>query len=727
MGGCSSPTLVYTERNTPFAVLATARLLRAAINIKTDASLPKDAAPELIFDGGEKLVGTATILRFLARVSRTPDGYYGASPLAASQGDSWIDTSTALVPGLTLEPLAEAISAFLALRTYLVGHSLSLADVAVWGQLQATLQWDKLRKANPALAHLGRWYDHVGSTPALAAVAEALGPRRRFTTPKPTNPELGAAAGGGATGSFDIGLENAEMGKVVTRFPPEPSGYLHIGHAKAALINQHIADMYKGRMLVRFDDTNPSKEKDEYTQSIIADMQRLGLRYAGITYTSDYFEQLAECARRMIAKGYLYADDTPVEQMREERMAGTPSVRRDRPVSETTAIFEEMLVASEEGQRHCLRVKLDMSAPNKALRDPVAYRCNLEPHWRTGQKYKCYPTYDFACPFVDAIEGVTHALRTSEYKDREAQFYMILKLQQDVWPGLPHVTMWDYARLSFIYTVLSKRKLTWFVENGIVDGWDDPRMPTVQGIMRRGLKMEALKEFMLGQGASKNMTYQEWDKIWTINKKLIDPVCPRHTAVEQSNRVLVTLSNGPASPETMSVPKHAKYPPAGEKIQTRTNRIWWDQADAAVVAEGEEVTLMGWGNAIVRKISKREDDTVQSIEAELHLEGDFKKTKLKLTWLADIPELVPLELHHLGYLINKKRLEEDDIFEECVNRNSRTITAAAGDANMAQLQKGDIIQLERKGYFIVDAGVEHGGSVVLLNIPDGRTKNMPGA
>lgn len=148
----------------------------------------------------EKLVGTATILRFLARVSRTPDGYYGASPLAASQVDSWIDTSTALVPGLTLEPLAEAISAFLALRTYLVGHSLSLADVAVWGQLQATLQWDKLRKANPALAHLGRWYDHVGTTPALAAVAEALGPRRRFTTPKPTNPELGAAAGGGGAG-----------------------------------------------------------------------------------------------------------------------------------------------------------------------------------------------------------------------------------------------------------------------------------------------------------------------------------------------------------------------------------------------------------------------------------------------------------------------------------------------------------------------------------------------
>lgn len=527
--------------------------------------------------------------------------------------DAWIDRAGSLVPGLGLEPIAEAVSAYLAPRTYLVGRSLTLADVAVWGSLQATLQWDKLRKGNQKLVNLGRWYDFVGATPALAAVADALGPRRRFTTPR--NPELGAAAGGGATGSFDIGLQDAEMGKVVTRFPPEPSGYLHIGHAKAALLNQHIADMYRGRLLVRFDDTNPSKERDEYTQSIVADMARLGLRYERITYTSDYFEQLADCAQRMIGAGYLYADDTPVERMREERMAGTPSARRERPVAETTAIFQEMLAGTEEGQRHCLRVKLDMSAANKALRDPVVYRCNLQPHWRTGERHKCYPTYDFACPFVDALEGVTHALRTSEYKDREAQFYQILELQQKVWQGLPNVFIWDYARLAFIYTVLSKRKLTWFVDNGIVDGWDDPRMPTVQGIMRRGLRIEALREFILGQGASKNMTYQEWDKIWTINKKLIDPVCPRHTAVETQNKVLVTLTNGPAELQSVTVPKHAKYAAAGNKIQQRSDRIWWDQADAAAVSEGEEVTLMGWGNAIVRAITKAADGTVEGITA----------------------------------------------------------------------------------------------------------------
>lgn len=181
---------------------------------------------------------------------------------------------------------------------------------------------------------------------------------------------------------------------------------------------------------------------------------------------------------------------------------------------------------------------------------------------------QCYPTYDFACPFVDAYEGVTHALRTSEYSDREAQFYWILKLQQQVWPELPDVVIWDYARLSFVYTVLSKRKLTWFVQNGVVKGWDDPRMPTVQGILRRGLKLEALREFMLTQGASKNITLQEWDKIWTINKKMIDPVCPRHTAVETVAKVPVTLAGAPE--EAVEVPKHAKYPPAGMKTQLRS-------------------------------------------------------------------------------------------------------------------------------------------------------------
>jgi len=532
------------------------------------------------------------------------------------------------------------------------------------------MQWLKIRKSFP---HLSRWFEFVSSLPAPADVAEQFGRKPRAA------PDMVGALGSASSankactdtgGSFDIDLPGTEEGKVVTRFPPEPSGYLHIGHAKAALLNQEIANRFKGRMLVRFDDTNPSKEKDEYVDNIINDIKRLGLVFENITYTSDYFPQLVDLAERLIRAGHVYADDTPVDQMREERMQGIPSSRRERSVEDNLRVWTEMQAGSEEGKANCLRIKLDMSAANKALRDPVCYRCNPTHHWRTGHTYKCYPTYDFACPFVDAFEGVTHALRTSEYKDREAQFYWILKLQQSVWPDLPYVHMWDYARLSFIYTVLSKRKLTWFVDNGIVNGWDDPRMPTVQGMLRRGLQVQALREFILSQGASKNVTYQEWDKIWTINKKIIDPVCPRHTAIATEGRVPVNLSGAP-SEEIVDVPRHQKNSSVGMKKQLRSGSLWLDQADAVLLSDGEEVTLMAWGNVIIDRVHREvAGGPVTGVDAHLHLEGDFRKTKLKLTWLADSTELPLLELNHLGYLITKRKLEEEDKFEDYVNHES---------------------------------------------------------
>ncbi|KAL4439440.1 hypothetical protein ABPG77_008769 [Micractinium sp. CCAP 211/92] len=713
------------------AAVAAAKLAGLAIDAQPDPKLSAKDAAKLIFPGGEELAGVPSILRYIGRAAQPAHALYGADALTACQVDQWLDISQTLVPGSGFEAACASVDAFLSLRTFLVGYGPTLADVACWAQLQLTLQWDRLKKGG-AVAHLARWYEFMNSIPELAAAAEAYGLKRRSAPAKhasAADAELAKAKGGGDTGSFDVGLKDAQMGKVVTRFPPEPSGYLHIGHAKAALLNQHFADMYKGRLLVRFDDTNPSKEKDEFVENIIADIQRLGLRFEKISYTSDYFPQLKECGERMIKAGMLYADDTPVEQMREERMVGTESRCRGRSVEENLRLWGEMFAGSEEGLKNCMRVKLDMSAANKALRDPVAFRCNLTHHWRTGHTYKCYPTYDFACPFVDAYEGVTHALRTSEYKDREAQFYMILKLQQQVWPELPHVHIWDYARLSFVYTVLSKRKLTWFVQNGIVDGWTDPRMPTVQGMLRRGLQLEALKEFILSQGASKNVTYQEWDKIWSINKRVIDPVCPRHTAVETDGRVPVTLSNGPATAEFVEMPRHAKHPPAGTKQQMRSSSIWIDQADAQAIAEGEEVTLMGWGNCIMRRVHKDGSGVVTGIDGELHLEGDFKKTKLKLTWLAQSDDCPAMELQHFGYLVTKRKLEEEDSFEDHVNRHSKTVTLAVGDANMRSLKQGEVIQLERKGYFIVDVPFspeQPQQPMVLFNIPDGRAKNMPG-
>ncbi|WPT11556.1 Glutamate--tRNA ligase, cytoplasmic [Picochlorum sp. SENEW3] len=709
--------LCHPKDAPPCGILAAADVLHLDLAKKEDEKLKKTI--EFRFDAsGEVLEGLCSCMKYIARSSGivAETGLYGRSPLAACQIDSFLDFAEKhVVPGTGLDAACASMDVYLSCRTYFVGHELTLADIAIWGQLMAAPQAQRMRQT---YHHVDRWFSHIDSLPAMKALAETYAPKKK----KAEKSKGVKVTKGDAGDPFAIKLPNIVDGAVVTRFPPEPSGYLHIGHAKAALINQEIADRYHGVMRMRFDDTNPSKEKDEFVENIIEDCKRLKLRYQKITYTSDYFPQLFECADRMIKAGLLYADDTPVEQMREERMHGVESKRRNRPIEETQRIFKEMIAGSEEGVANCLRVKLDMSNPNKALRDPVCFRCNDGHHWRTGYTYKCYPTYDFACPFVDAYEGVTHALRTSEYRDREAQFYMILKLQQSVWPELPHVTMWDYARISFVYTVLSKRKLTWFVTEGIVDGWDDPRMPTVQGILRRGLQIEALREFMLTQGASKNITYQEWDKIWAMNKKYIDPVCPRHTAVIKKDRVTVSLSG--AAAETVEVPKHLKYPPAGMKKQIRTDRILIDYDDACLLSEGEEVTLMGWGNAIINTIH-RENDTITSIDARLHLQGDFKKTKLKLTWLADTSDVCPLQLEHYGYLITKKKLEEDDTFEDCVNRNSKHVIQALGDVNMRDLKKGDILQLERKGYYIVDsvpADISPDNPVILFDIPDGKAK-----
>lgn len=290
--------------------------------------------------------------------------------------------------------------------------------------------------------------------------------------------------------------------------------------------------------------------------------------------------------------------------------------------------------------------------------------------------------------------------------------------------GMRKVHIWDYSRLNFVYTTLSKRKLQWFVDQGHVERWDDPRFPTVQGMKRRGLQIEALKEFILMQGASRNVNLMEWEKLWTLNKRVIDPVCPRHVAVVDQGRVLLTLLNGPATPEVVSVPRHKKHPPAGTKSTTRMSQIWLEQIDAALLKVGEEITLMDWGNCIVKKVDIDQNGGVIGIDAELHLEGSVKTTKLKLTWLPKIDELVPLTLVDFDYLITKKKVEEDDNFADLVNLNSEVRTITHGDANMRTLLKGDVLQLERKGYFIVDEPfVSAGSPMVLFSIPDGRTRS----
>ncbi|KAK4256210.1 hypothetical protein QN277_009106 [Acacia crassicarpa] len=516
--------------------------------------------------------------------------------------------------------------------------------------------------------------------------------------------------------SYSLSLPDAEVGKVRLRFAPEPSGYLHIGHAKAALLNKYFAARYQGQVILRFDDTNPAKESNEFVDNLLTDINTLGIKYETISYTSDYFDELMKMAEKLIREGKAYVDDTPRQEMQKHRMDGIQSKRRNNSVEENLKLWREMIDGTESGLQCCIRGKLDMQDLNKSLRDPVYYRCNPMPHHRIGSKYKVYPTYDFACPYVDAREGITHALRSSEYHDRNAQYY---RIQEDM--GMRRVNIYEFSRLNMVYTLLSKRKLLWFVQNGKVDGWDDARFPTVQGIVRRGLKIEALIQFIVEQGASKNLNLMECDKLWTINKKIIDPVCPRHTVVVTGKRVLLTLTDGPEKPFVRIIPRHKKYKGAGEKATTYTNRIWIDHADAVSISAGEEVTLMDWGNAIVKEIGKDHEGNVTRLSGVLHFEGSVKTTKLKLTWLPEIDELVNLTLVDFDYLITKKKLEEGEDFLDVLNPCTSKETAAYGDSNMRNLKRGEILQLERKGYFRCDVPFLHPSKpIVLYAIPDGR-------
>ena len=290
--------------------------------------------------------------------------------------------------------------------------------------------------------------------------------------------------------NFKNVLKGAKEGEVVTRFPPEPSGFLHIGHIKAAMLNYHYAKIYKGKMILRFDDTNPMNEKIEFVENIIKDLNTLEIIPDQVTHTSDYFPQIVQYMEKFLQDGNGYACNCTGEEMKEQRDNGIESPNRSKAPEENLKIFRDMLEGKAEGW--CIRAKMNMQDKAKCLRDPVMYRCKNEVHHRHGDKYKAYPTYDFACPIVDSIEGVTHAMRTIEYHDRNPGYAWI---QEKL--GLRQVEIYDYSRLNLVSTILSKRSLRWFVEEGIADGWEDPRFPTVQGIMRRGMRPGGLKKFML--------------------------------------------------------------------------------------------------------------------------------------------------------------------------------------------------------------------------------------
>lgn len=614
-----------------------------------------------------------------------------------------------------IEPRLQALDKHLILRTYLDGYTLGDIDTKIWLALRGNRAAVSFIKRG-SLANLARWFNYIEENhPEIQAEIKA----------KDAAAKAKVAAASKAGASYALALQNADQG-VVTRFLPEPSGYLHIGHAKAALLSDYFAHQaYKGQLRLRLDDTNPSKEKQEYQDAIIEDLALMGIKPDTVTYTSDYFDYLYDMCVRMIKEGHAYADDTDQDTMRDQRWKGLPSARRDRSVEENLRIFtEEMKNGTEEGLKNCIRAKLSVDNPNKALRDPVIYRCNIEtPHHRTGTKWKMYPMYDFACPVVDSHEGVTHALRSTEYTDRNPQYQWFidtLKLRQ--------VYMWDFARMNFIRTFLSKRKLAKLVDTGKVWGWDDPRMPTIRGVRRRGMTIPALRDFILKQGPSRNVVTMDWTNFWASNKKEIDPIAPRHTAITKKDavKVIVKGTDAPAEPIKQEKPKHPKNKEVGTKQVTFANELIMDQADAKSFKDGEEITLMAWGNGFVRNIDSSAE-VIPTFEIDLNLAGDVKSTEKKVTWLASKGQnLVPAELWDFDYLITKDVLQEEDNMEDFLNPITETMEEAWCDEASATLKKDDIIQLERRGYYRVDKGLgdwKEGEEkkLVLFCIPTGKT------
>ncbi|KAM6207503.1 bifunctional glutamate/proline--tRNA ligase isoform 2-T2 [Sarcoramphus papa] len=689
-------------------------------HVKNDVEISVEEGKETILCVSEHVSFTDvnSIARYLARLSGSA-GLYGSNLLEHTEIDHWLEFSaTKLSTASQFLSAVQELNHCLSLRTYLVGNSLSLADLCVWAVLKDNNIWQEQLQLNKAPVHAKRWYGFLEVQRAFQSVGAkwASGtPKVKMATEKKAD-----------VGKF-VELPGAEMGKVIVRFPPEASGYLHIGHAKAALLNQHYQVNFKGKLIMRFDDTNPEKEKEDFEKVILEDVAMLHIKPDQFTYTSDHFETIMKYAEKLIQEGKAYVDDTPAEQMKAEREQRMESKHRNNCVDKNLQMWEEMKKGTEYGQTCCLRAKIDMSSNNGCMRDPTLYRCKNQPHPRTGSTYKVYPTYDFACPIVDSIEGVTHALRTTEYHDRDEQFYWIIEAL-----GIRKPYIWEYSRLNLNNTVLSKRKLTWFVNEGLVDGWDDPRFPTVRGVLRRGMTVEGLKQFIAAQGSSRSVVNMEWDKIWSFNKKVIDPVAPRYTALLKDAVVPVNIPE--AQEEMKEVAKHPKNADVGLKPVWYGSRVLIEGADAETLTEGEVVTFINWGNIIITKLNRNSSGKIVSVDAKLNLENkDFKKTT-KITWLAETPRapLIPTVCVNYEHLITKPVLGKDEDFKQYINQNSKQEELMLGDPCLRELKKGDIIQLQRRGFFICDQPYEpvspyscKDAPCILIYIPDGHTKEMP--
>ena len=513
---------------------------------------------------------------------------------------------------------------------------------------------------------------------------------------------------------IDEDLASGKHKSVHTRFPPEPNGYLHIGHAKSICLNFGLAKEYNGLCNLRFDDTNPVKEDVEYVDSIKADVEWLGFKWEGEPrYASDYFDALYGYAIELIEKGLAYVDELSPDQMREYRGTltepGKNSPYRDRSIEENLALFERMKNGEFAEGTLSLRAKIDMASPFMVMRDPVLYRIKFASHHQTGDKWCIYPMYDFTHCISDAIERITHSLCTLEFQDNRRLYDWVLE-NISIERPLPH--QYEFSRLNLEGTLTSKRKLLKLVNDGIVDGWNDPRMPTISGLRRRGYTPASLREFCRRIGVTKQDNVVEYSALEACIRDDLNENAPRAMAVIDPVRVVIENFEGE---ETLTAPNHPNRPELGERQLPFTKELYIDRADFREEANkqykrlvlGKEVRLR---NAYVIKAERVEKDAngeITTIFCTYDPEtlgknpSDGRKVKGVIHWVSAVHHHpAEFRLYERLFTVPNPGAAED--IESVLNPTSLVVKHGFVEQSLANAEPEKGYQFEREGYFCAD-------------------------
>ena len=519
--------------------------------------------------------------------------------------------------------------------------------------------------------------------------------------------------------------EGKNGGRIQTRFPPEPNGYLHIGHAKAICMDFGAAEKYKGVCNLRFDDTNPSKEKDEYVENILNDIQWLGFKWGNIYYASEYFQKLWDFAVWMIRRGDAYIDEQTSEQIAEQKgtptVPGTASPYRDRPVEENLALFEKMNQPETPEGAMVLRAKIDMANPNMHFRDPIMYRIIHTPHHRTGTMWNAYPMYDFAHGQSDYFEGVTHSICTLEFVPHRPLYDKFVDFLKEMNGETENIHDFrprqiEFNRLNLTYTVMSKRKLHTLVDEGLVAGWDDPRMPTLCGMRRRGYSPESIRGFIRSIGYTKFDALNDMALLEASVREDLNKRACRVSAVVNPVKLVITNYPEGKTEEMLSV-NNPENEADGTHTITFSRNLWMEREDFMEDAPkkffrmtpGQEVRLK---NAYIVKCTgctKDADGNVIEVQAEYDpnsksgMEGANRKVKGTLHWLsADHCTQAEVRVYDRLFCVENPSADDRD-FRELLNNNSmRVLTNCYVENFAADKKPGEYLQFQRIGYFMAD-------------------------